>query len=160
MDPLKSRLGAVVADVADKGAALLSAVWPRSMAKFEVERLQADGYAAGEPCDVDFSIEFDGASAEAALRAVRGAGFTLVDNAKVAKGRAGVRGRVLLRAYDLSRAESRLHRALAPFGGSATVIGPAAPPAPPAPRADAPVAAPAVSPIRADRMPARAEPVL
>jgi hypothetical protein len=157
MDPLKSRLGAVVADVADKGAALFSAVWPRSMAKFDVERLEADGYTAGEPCDVDFSIEFDGAAAESALRAVRGAGFTLVDNSKLAKGRAGVRGRLRLRPYDLSRAESRLHRALAPFGGSAAVIGPAAPPSASAPLADAAVPAPPVSPIRADRLPPRAE---
>jgi len=155
MDPLRNRVSAAVADVADRGAALFSAVWPRSMAKFEVERLEADGYAAGAECDVDFSIEFDGAAAESALRAVRAAGFTLVDNAKVAKGRAGVRGRLRLRAYDLARAESRLQRALAPFGGSATVIGPAAPPV--APTADVPVAAPVVSPIRADRMPSPSE---
>ena len=160
MDPLKNRLGAVVADVADKGAALFSAVWPRSMAKFEVERLLADGYEAGEPCDVDFSVEFDGEHAEAALRAVRGAGFTLVDNARVAKGRAGVRGRLRLRAYDLSRAVARLDRAVAPFGGAAHVIGPAAAPVTPAPAADVPVTAPVVSPVRGDRVPSRAEPAL
>ena len=161
MDPLMHRMGAVVADVADRGVALFSAVWPRSMAKFEVERLAADGYAPGAECDVDFAIEFDDAAADAAIRAVRGAGFTLVDNAKVAKGRAGVRARVRLRAYDLSRAEARLGRALAPYGGSATVIGPSAPPATAAPRADGPaahpVSAPPVSPIRADRLPSPSE---
>ena len=79
MDPLRNRVGAVVADVADRGAALFAAVWPRSMARWEVERLTADGYPAGEVCDVDFSLAFDDGLADVALPAVRHAGFVVGD---------------------------------------------------------------------------------
>ena len=132
MDPLRNRVGAVVADVVDRGAALFAAVWPRSMARWEVERLTADGYPAGEPCDVEFSLAFDDGLADVALPAVRHAGFVVDDRAKAERGFVTVRGRVRLRAYDLSRAAARLDRLVAPYGGSAAVIGPSSPP-PPAP---------------------------
>lgn len=151
MDPLKNRVGAVVADVADRGAALLSAVWPRSMAKWEVERLERDGYRVGELCDVDFSLAFDGGAydrgvADVALPAVKRAGFSVGDRARAERGFVTVRRRVRLRAYDLSRAAARLNRLVAPYGGSAAVIGPTAPPSP------------ATAPVQlADRAPAAAE---
>lgn len=137
MDPLKGRrVGAVVADVADTGVALFAAVWPRSMAKFEISRLAADGYTAGQTYDVDFSVALENERADAALPAMREAGFTVGGGArlgdgsrKAADGFVTVRRRVRLRAYDLSREQARLNRLASRFGGWAAVIGPSTPPA-------------------------------
>ena len=107
MDPLKGRrVGEVVAEVADAGVALFSAVWPRSMAKFEVERLTADGYAAGQSYDVDFSVALEADQADAAFPAMREAGFAIGGalgdgSRKSAAGFVTVHRRVRLRAYDL-----------------------------------------------------------
>ncbi|HET7456505.1 MAG TPA: hypothetical protein VFJ74_02555 [Gemmatimonadaceae bacterium] len=158
MDPLKGRrVGAVVADVADTGVALFAAVWPRSMAKFEISRLAADGYTAGQTYDVDFSVALESELADVALPAMRDAGFTVGGGArlgdgsrKAADGFVTVRRRVRLRAYDLSREQARLNRLASRFGGWAAVIGPSTPPpesSAVSPLADARPAAAAPAPV-------------
>lgn len=129
MDALRNRLGAALAHVADAGAAIVAALSPRSMAKWEVRRLAAAGYLVGQRYDVDFSLAFDGEVADATLPAVRRAGFTVGDRDRQEKGFVTVRRRTRLRAYDISRAANRLNRVVTPHGGFAAVIGPTNPPA-------------------------------
>jgi hypothetical protein len=128
MGHLLDRAPALAADVVDLATAALSAAWPRSLAAREVERLAHDGYAVGEPCDVDFSLAFDTPELiEMALAAVHLEGFTVLDRTQAERGFVTLRAPVRLRAYDLVRATSRLNRAVWRYGGFGTVIGPAAP---------------------------------
>jgi hypothetical protein len=132
MGHLLDRAPALAADVVDAATAVLSAAWPRSLAAREVERLAEDGYAVGEPCDVDFSLAFDAPEmVDLALAAVFLEGFTVLDRTQLPRGFATVRASVRLRAYDMVRATSRLNRAVSRYHAFGAVIGPAAPAARP-----------------------------
>jgi hypothetical protein len=128
MGPLLDHAPALVVDVIDVATAALSAAWPRSLAAREVERLADDGYAIGQVYDVDFALALDTPElADMALSAAALAGFTGLARQPDGHGFITVRTPVRLRAYDLVRATSRLHRAVWRYGGFAEVIGPAAP---------------------------------
>lgn len=131
MGHLLDHAPALAADVVDAASAALAAAWPRSLAAREVDRLAHDGYAVGEPCEVDFSLAFDGTEfVDMALAAVHLQGFTVLDRTQALRGFATVRATMRLRAYDLVRATSRLNRTVWRYGGFGAVIGPAKPAAP------------------------------
>ena len=117
-------VGALAWGAREAGAALLSALWPLSDARREVERLADEGYAAGTLCDVDFVVAFDTETAERAIPAVCLAGFAVGDSTHSSRGLVTVRRRVRLSPYDLSRATARLSRAVTPYGGFAEIVGP------------------------------------
>jgi hypothetical protein len=125
MARMTERMGALAWDARKTGAALLAALWPRSEARREVERLADEGYAAGTLCDVDFVVAFDRESAEHALPAVRSAGFDVGDSSHSARGLVTVRRRMRLNAYDIARTSARLGRVVTRYGGFAEIVGPA-----------------------------------
>lgn len=116
----------LTARLADLGVAALEAVWPRSTAAREVDRLARDGYATGALYDVDFSVSFDEEFAEQAIAAIRDAGFTIVERVGSARVFVIVRSRLPLRAFHLSRSVALLDRLVAPYYGYATLLAPAA----------------------------------
>jgi hypothetical protein len=124
MARMTERVEALAWGAREAGAALLQALWPRSDARREVERLTDEGYAAGTLCDVDFVVAFDTETAEHAIPAVCLAGFAVGDRTHSSRGVVTVRRRVRLRPYDLSRATARLSRAVTPYGGFAAIVGP------------------------------------
>jgi len=117
-----SSFGGMTALLTDSVAATFAALWPWSAASVEVRRLAADGYPAGERADVFFLISFDAPPPDAALRAVRAAGFMIREPAPVS-GFLTVRAPIRLGAYDLMIAGSRLDRLVARYDGFATLIG-------------------------------------
>ncbi|MFL5562525.1 MAG: hypothetical protein ACJ79K_13720 [Gemmatimonadaceae bacterium] len=110
----------------DSIVAALASSWPRSAAALEARRLVADGYPAGEPCDVYFLVSFDEAVPEDALAAIRAAGFSVREPAQAGEF-ATIRARLTLGAYDLTMTGARLERIVARFGGFSTLIGAARP---------------------------------
>jgi hypothetical protein len=127
MEKLKEVAAAIVTGVADVGKAVFSAVWPRSSAAREIERLAEHGYVSGATYEMDFSLSFDEAGSDAALAEVRQAGFTVTERAGSATlCYATARRRTTLRAYDLQRATSVLQRIVSRYYGYAAPIGPAA----------------------------------
>jgi hypothetical protein len=122
MSSNNSSLASVLAELADGIAATLASLWPRSAAALEAGRLVADGYPAGEVCDVHFLVSFDEATPDAALTAIRAGGFAIREQGDPVRGFITVRRQVRLGAYQLSLAGARLDRIAAGFGGFATVI--------------------------------------
>ena len=106
----------------DSIAAAVASLWPWSTASVEARRLRVDGHAAGAITDIYFLVSFDEAVPDAALAAIRGAGFTIRDPARQS-GFVTVRARLRLGAYDLTMASARLERAAEAFGGFSTLIG-------------------------------------
>lgn len=126
METLKERAVSLAADVADIGTAALSALWPRSMASREMERLAEQGYIIGAEYEVDFILSFDETTADEALAAVRNAGFVVTERTRSTFCYATARRRIPLRAYHLDRATSLLQRVVAPYYGYASPLGPVA----------------------------------
>ena len=124
MKTIKERAGTLVAEIADIGLAALSAAWPRSASSLEVERLSTHGYIVGATYDMDFSVTFDEAGAEAALASLRAEGFAITERTPSTLCYVTARRRMPLRAYDLQRATSALQRIVAPYYGFAAPIGP------------------------------------
>lgn len=122
----KAREIPLVARLVDVGAAALEALWPRSVAAREVERLTRDGFEAGATYEVDFSVSFDEESAEEAISAIRHAGFTIVERVGSPRVFLIVRAAMPLRAFHLSRTVARLDRLVTPFFGYATLLAPGA----------------------------------
>lgn len=112
--------------LADAGVAALEALWPRSAAAREVERLTRDGFEPGALYEVDFSVSFDEESAEEAMSAVRDAGFAIVGRVGSPRVFLIVRASMPLRAFHLSRAVALLDRLVTPFFGYATLLAPGA----------------------------------
>jgi hypothetical protein len=113
--------------VLDAAAAALAAVWPRSAAVREAERLVDEGYEPGEACDVAFSLSFSGAlDTRAALAVARASGVTVADLSEVTRGFVTVQVPSRVRAYDLSLAARRMNRLADACGGFAAEIGPVA----------------------------------
>ena len=126
MEKLVERAVTLAADVAEIGGAALSAIWPRSIASREVERLAQHGYVVGATYEMDFTLSFDVSGVDEVLAAVREAGFTVADPARSTFCYATARRHVPLRAYHIDRATSVLQRIVAPYGGYAAPIGPVA----------------------------------
>lgn len=116
----------VMTGLGDCLVATVASLWPRSAAAIEARRLIADGHPAGEPADVYFLVSFDGVVPDAALAAVRAAGFFIREPAQ-AGGFVTIRTRIRLGAYDLMMIGKRLDRIVEAFGGFATLIGAARP---------------------------------
>ena len=110
--------------LADAGVATLEALWPRSTAAREVDRLTRDGFEAGAVYEVDFSVSFDEESAEEAMTAIRDAGFTIVERVGSPRIFLIVRASMPLRAFHLSRTVALLDRLVTPFFGYATLLAP------------------------------------
>lgn len=126
MKTVRERAVAIAAHAMDIGHAALAAVWPRSSASREVERLAQHGYIAGATYEIDFSLSFDEVGADSALDAVRAAGFTVTERSRSTLCYATARRRIPLRAFDLQRATATLQRIVDPFYGFAAAIGPVA----------------------------------
>ena len=101
-----------------------AAAWPRSVTNGEVERLVGEGHAAGKPCDFAFVLALEPDRADATLRDVRAAGFTIDEDGRRGQGYATVRSTVPLRAFHLSMTLARLNRAARRHGGFAEMLGP------------------------------------
>ena len=123
---LKAREIPLVARLADVGVAALEALWPRSMAAREIERLTRDGFEAGAVYEVDFSVSFDEECAEEAISAIRDAGFTIVERVGSPRVFLIVQAAMPLRAFHLSRTVAQLDRLVTPFFGYATLLAPGA----------------------------------
>jgi len=116
------RAAALAAYVSDTATAAASAAWPRSAAAQEIARLAENGYTVGSTCEVAFSLSFpEPSAASAAVGDIRGAGFTVGENAR---GFVTVRSALPLRAWHLARATAQLGRVATRHGGFATIIGP------------------------------------
>ena len=126
MTKVKERAVAIAADALDIGHAALAAAWPRSAAAREIERLAEHGYMAGATYEMDFSLSFDEAGADAAFEAIRSAGFTVTERTRSTLCYATARRRIALRAFDLQRATATLQRIVDPYFGFAAAIGPVA----------------------------------
>jgi hypothetical protein len=127
MTTLTDRAVELVTVAADVSFAVGSALWPRSQASRERDRLVNEGYEDGAFCELDFTLAFpDAAGAGQALEAVRAAGFTMEQRLD-ARGFAVVRAAARLRPYDLSRIVARLNRIVQGYGGFAEVVGPSSP---------------------------------
>jgi hypothetical protein len=124
--------------VADTVQATFAAVWPRSAARHEIDRLREEGHLAGEACEMAFSLSFDDAQrATDASALVRRAGFAL-DLAEAKSGFLTARMQVRLTPWELARAVARLERVARSRGGFVAVVGPT----------HAPAAAPVRAPSR------------
>ena len=124
MATLGTRLAAIAADTTDTIIALVEAAWPRSMTSREVDRLAQDGYRAGSVCELYYLLSFDMPDWEPVLGELQRAGFTVREGGSLGPF-VTVKTPVRLRAFELSLASARLDRIVAPYGGFATVIGPA-----------------------------------
>lgn len=124
MSTLGTRLAALAADTTDTIIALAEAAWPRSMSSREIDRLARDGYEPGSVCDVYFLLSFDMPDWDRALGELQRAGFSVREGGSLGPF-VTVHTPVRLRAFELSLVSARLERVVAPFGGFATVIGPA-----------------------------------
>src|SRR5690242_1440137 len=91
----------------DTVAAAAASLWPWSTAAVEARRLARDGHATGTITDIYFLVSFEGAAPDAALAAVRAAGFIVRDPAPQS-GFVTVRARIRLGAYDLTIVGQRL----------------------------------------------------
>ena len=121
--------------VADTVHATLSAAWPRSAVRHEIDRLREEGHLAGEACEMAFSVSFaDAATAADASGVVRRAGYAL-DLAGLERGFVTARRALRLTPWELARAVARLERAARAHGGFVAVIGPTHAPAAAAVRA-------------------------
>ena len=122
----RTRVGAVnaAAMAVDCIASAAAAAWPRSVTNGEVERLVGEGHEAGETCDFAFVLALDPDTAEATLRDVRAAGFTIEEDGRRGKGYTTVRSTLPLRAFHLSWALARLNRVARRHGGFAEMLGP------------------------------------
>ena len=129
-----STLARVIGLLSDSAAATLAALWPRSTASIEANRLVNDGYRAGELCDVHFLVAFDGTIPDSAFIAIRTGGFAVREQNGSLGGFVTVRARVRLRAYDLSITGARLDRIAEAHEAFATMIGAARPTGGDAPR--------------------------
>ena len=123
----RSRVGAVnaAAMAVDCIASAAAAAWPRSVTNGEVERLVDEGHELGKTCDFAFVLAIDPDAAEAILRDVRAAGFTIDDDDRRGRGYATVRSTLPLRAFHLSWTLARLNRVAKRHGGFAEMLGPA-----------------------------------
>ena len=106
----------------DSLAAAVASLWPWSTASVEARRLRLDGHAVGAVTDIYYLVSFDDAVPDAALAAIRGAGFIVRDPA-APSGFVTVRARIRLGAYDLTIAGTRLERIVESYDGFATLIG-------------------------------------
>ena len=118
----KSSIASGLTLLGDSLAAAAASLWPWSTASVEARRLRLDGHASGAATDIYFLVSFDDAAPDAALAALRGAGFTVRDSARQS-GFVTVRARLRLGAYDLTMASARLERTVEAFGGFSTLIG-------------------------------------
>ena len=118
----KSSIASGLTVLGDSIAAAVASIWPWSTASVEARRMRLDGHAGGAITDIYFLLSLDDAAPDAALAAIRGAGFTVRDPARQS-GFVTVRARLRLGAYDLTVASVRLERAAAAFGGFSTLIG-------------------------------------
>ncbi len=129
-----SSFARAVALLSDSIFASAAALWPRSTASLEANRLVNDGYPAKEICDLYFLVSFDGGVPDGVLATMRAAGFAVREQSGSPGGFVTVRTRVRLGAYDLSMAAARLDRIARVFDGFSTVIGAARPTNEDAPR--------------------------
>ena len=113
----------VLAPLVDACAGALSALWPRSVTGREASRLARDGHAIGAFHEVMFAVSFDESPSDAAIEAVRAAGFTLRDESG-ALSQWTVLARMPLSPYHLHVTSASLGRVLASYGGFAVLIGP------------------------------------
>jgi len=107
---------------ADCIAATSASLWPWSAASVEARRLAHDGYAPGTPADIYYLVSFDDVAPDAALSALRSAGFLVRDSA-AQSGFLTVRARIRLSAFALTIAGTRLDRIAEQFDGFTTLIG-------------------------------------
>ena len=120
-------ISTAAARVADLARGTLFAMWPRGTVRHEMSRLQEEGYASGERCEIAFSVSADDpAMAAAAAQALRAARY-VVDTTQVARGFLTVQESLPLRAFDLAVAVARLERVAARHGGFVALIGPTGP---------------------------------
>lgn len=127
----KSSFAQTMILLGDSIVAALASLWPRSAASIEARRLVADGHPAGELADVYYLVSFDESAPEAALAAIRAAGFSVREPGP-SSGFVTVRARMRLRAYDLTMVGAQLDHTVEEFGGFATLIGAARPASEPA----------------------------
>ena len=124
----RAKFGAVNAAAAavDCIFSAAAAAWPRSVTNGEVERLVGEGHEAGKTCDFAFVLALDPDRADATLRDVRAAGFSIEhdEDGRRAQGYATVRSIVPLHAFHLSLALARLNRVARRHGGFAEMLGP------------------------------------
>jgi hypothetical protein len=106
----------------DSIAASLASLWPWSTASVEARRLAHDGHALGTPTDIYYLLSFDDVAPDAALAALRRAGF-LVRDPTPQSGFVTVRARIRLGAFALTITGTRLDRIVEQFDGFATLIG-------------------------------------
>jgi hypothetical protein len=126
MDDPGDRAIMMIARAGDAVVAALSAMWPLSLARQEIERLVRDGYAAGAPCEMAFSLAFTEADdlARALAAAVRSGHRVVTDDGASRRGFITVYARIRLTAFDLSLAMSWLVRMARGCRGFAALIGP------------------------------------
>ena len=108
--------------LADSIAATAASLWPWSAASVEARRIAADGYTAGELADVYYLVSLEDAAPEAALAAIRAAGFSVREPGPLS-GFVTVKVRIHVGAYDLTIAGARLDHIAEQFGAFATLIG-------------------------------------
>ena len=118
----KSSLASGMTLLGDNLAAAAASLWPWSIASVEARRIANEGYAAGSVTEIYFLVSFDGPAPDAALAAIRGAGFIVRDPAPQS-GFVTVRLRMRLGPWELTIAGARLDRIVEEFGGFATLIG-------------------------------------
>lgn len=117
-----SSFRSVMTLLGDSIAATVASLWPWSAASIEARRIAADGYAAGQLADVYYLVSFDDAAPEAALVAIRAAGFAVREPGP-SSGFVTVKVRIRIAAYDLIIAGARLDRIAEQHGAFATLIG-------------------------------------
>ena len=108
--------------LADSISAGIASLWPWSTASVEARRLAHEGYAPGTPADIYYLVSFDDVAPDAALPALRSAGFLVRDSA-AQSGFLTVRARIRLSAFALTIAGARLDRIVEQHDGFATLIG-------------------------------------
>lgn len=118
----KSSLALGMTLLADSVNAALSVVRPWSTSSVEARRLALDGYPKGSLADIYYLVSFDETPPDAALAALRGAGFSVRDPASHS-GFLTVKTRIRMGAFDLTLASARLDRIVDEFSGFATLIG-------------------------------------
>lgn len=123
----------IISRVVDTASAAYATVWSRSTSAREVARLALDGYAAGAPCEIAWSLFLpDRAAVDRALVEARNHGFSLGERGDGPEGFATIRTTVPLTPFALSRAGARANRLARRHDGFAELIGPVSTPAAPA----------------------------
>ena len=118
----KSSISLGMTLLGDSISAALSALLPWSTSAVEARRVALEGYPKGSLADIYYLVSFDEAPPDAALAAIRGAGFFVRDSTPQS-GFVTVKTRVRVGAFGLTIASARLDRIVDEFSGFATLIG-------------------------------------